>query len=65
MYGEESSQERKRSALTSLTVPGGLWRYARVMMSEATVDSHVCARRGAENGPGTNSLDAGSEAGGG
>lgn len=34
-------------------------------MSDATVDSQVCVSLGAQNGPGTNSLDAGSEEGGG
>lgn len=34
-------------------------------MSDAVVDSHVWARRGEENGPGTYSLDAGSDTGGG
>lgn len=34
-------------------------------MSEAMVDSHVWARRGAEKGPGTYSREAGSETGGG
>jgi hypothetical protein len=35
------------------------------MRSGATVDCHVCSRRGAWNGPGTNTREDGSEAGGG
>ena len=37
-YGDESSHVLKRSALGIVTVPGGLWTYAMVIMSWEMVD---------------------------